>query len=123
VSRIRRVPWGAVLATTFWMAASEACDAFAGPRVEPVVVTFVGDTVLIRGTTVPAVIAVTLNGATLPHPRLVLTSSDPTLLVVTAGGDSLAALKVGPVILTVRVESSILTDSMPTLSQPLRVRP
>jgi hypothetical protein len=100
-----------------------ACEALAGPRVEPVVLTYVGDSVLRKGTTVAAVIAVTVNGAPLPNPRLVLRSSDPATLAVTAGGDSLAALKVGPATLTVRVESSILTDSMPTLSRALRVRP
>jgi hypothetical protein len=106
-----------------WTAVLGACDAFAGPRVEPVVWTFVGDTVLKKGTTVAAVIAVTVNGTPLSNPRLALSSSDPAIFAVTAGGDSLAALKVGPATLTVRLESSILTDSMPTFSQALRVRP
>jgi hypothetical protein len=123
MSGIRRVPWAVLVATSSWLAALGACDAFAGPRVEPVVLTYVGDTVLRRGTTVAAVIAVTVNGAPLPNPRLVLSSSNPTVLAVSAGGDSLAALRVGPDTLTVRIESSILTDSMPTLSQAIRVRP
>jgi hypothetical protein len=106
-----------------WLAALGACDAFAGARVEPVVLTFVGDTALIRGTTVAAVIAVTVNGTPLPRPRLVLSSSDTTIFTVTTGGDSLAALRIGTAALTVRFESSILTDSLPTLSQALLVRP
>lgn len=105
------------------LAALGACDAFAGPRVEPVVITFVGDTVLIRGTTTPVVIAVTANDAPFPNPRLVLSSSDTTIFTVTPGGDSVAAVRVGSAILGVRLESSILTDPMPTLSQSLRVRP
>jgi hypothetical protein len=123
MSGIRLVSWVGLLATSSWLAVLGACDAFAGPRVEPVVVAYAGDTVLIRGTAVAAVITVTANGKPLPHPRLVLSSSDPAIFAVTAGGDSLAALKVGPATLTVRLESSILTDSMPTLSQALRVRP
>jgi hypothetical protein len=120
---MRLVLWAGLLATGSWVAALGACDAFAEPRVEPVVVTFVGDTELVRGTTVAVVIAVTVRGVPLPHPRLVLSSSDPTVVAVSTGGDSLSALRVGPDTLTVRVESSILTDSLPTLAQPLRVRP
>jgi hypothetical protein len=120
---MHRVPWAVLVATSSWLAALGACDAFAGPRVEPVVLTYVGDTVLKRGTTVAADIAVAVNGVPLPHPRFTLSSSDPTVVEVSAGGDSLAALRVGPDTLTVRLESSILTDSLPTLSQALRVRP
>jgi len=123
MSGIHRVRWAVLAATSSWLAALGACDAFAGARGEPVVVTYLGDTVLTRGTTVAAVIAVTVNGVPLPNPRFVLSSSDTTIVAVSAGGDSLAALRVGPDTLTVRVESSILTDSMPTLSQALRVRP
>ena len=112
-----------LLAIGVCLTALGACDALAGPRVEPVVLTYVGDTVLIRGTSVAADIAVAVNGVPLPHPRFVLSSSDPTVVAVSAGGDSLAALRVGPDTLTVRLESSILTDSLPTLSQALRVRP
>lgn len=120
---MRLVPWVGLLAAGSWLAALGACDAFAGPRAEPVVLTYLGDTVLTRGMTVAAVIAVTVNGAPVPHPRLVLSSSDSTILLVTAGGDSLRARAKGQATLTVRVESSILTDSLPMLSQPLRVRP
>jgi sulfur carrier protein ThiS len=119
---MRLVPWAALLATSAWLAALGACGAFAGARVEPVVLTYLGDTVLTRGTNNAAVIAVTVNGAPLPHPRLVLSSSDTTIVAVIAGGDSLAARANGRATLTVRVQSSILTDSMPTLSQPLRVK-
>jgi hypothetical protein len=112
-----------LVAMSAWLAAVGACDAFGGPRVEPVVITYLGDSVLTRGTTTPALIAVTASGAPFPNPRLVLTSSDPTTFAVIAGGDSLNAIAVGRATLTVRIESSILTDSMPTMSLSLRVRP
>jgi hypothetical protein len=106
-----------------WLAVLGACDALAGARVEPVVVTYLGDTVLTRGTQTAFAISVTVDGTSFPDPRLVLSSSDSGIFAVTAGGDSLKAQAVGRATLTVRVESSILTDSMPTLAQPIRVRP
>jgi hypothetical protein len=122
VTGMRRIAWVGLLAAATSLAAIAGCSAFTGSRVEPVVITYLGDTVLTRGTTNPAVFAVTVHGAPLPRPRLVLTSSDPTIVAVTAGGDSLAARANGRATLLVSVESSILTDSQPTLSQPLRVK-
>ena len=120
---MRLGPWAGLVAMSAWLAVLGACDALAGPHVEPIVVTYLGDTVLTRGTKMPFAITVTVDGTSYPNPRLVLTSSNPGIFAVTAGGDSLNAVAVGREILTVRVESSILTDSMPTLSQPIRVRP
>ena len=120
---MRLVPWAGLLTMSAWLAALGACDAFAGPRLEPVVLTYLGDTVLTRGTRAAAVIAVTVKGTPLPRPRLVLSSSDSTIFTVTTGGDSLAALRIGTAALIVGLESSILTDSLPTLSRPLLVRP
>lgn len=75
------------------------------------------------GDTVPVSIVVTVGGTPVPNPRLLITSSSPTVLAVSAGQDSLVALAQGRDTLTVRLQSSILTDSTPTLIQPLRVRP
>lgn len=121
-----RVSWAALVAAISGLSASGACrlpDAFAAPRLEPVVLTYLGDSMPSRGTTIPAVIGVSVNGVPLPNPRLALSSSDTTILAVTAGGDSLAARALGQATLTIRLESSVLTDSLPTLTQHLRVRP
>ena len=121
-----RVSLAAVVAASIGLAGSGACrfpDAFAAPRLEPVVITYLGDSTPARGTTIPTVIGVSVNGVPVRNPRLALSSSDTTILAVTAGGDSLAALALGRATLTVRLESSVLTDSLPTLDQPLRVRP
>ena len=123
MSGLRLVPWAGLVAMSAWLAGSSACDAFADARVEPVVITYLGDSVLTRGTTAAFAVAVSANGASFPNPRLVFSSSDPAIFAITAGGDSLNAKAVGRATLTVRVESSILTDSMPTLAQPIRVRP
>ena len=121
-----RVSLAALVAASAGLAASGACrlpDAFAAPRLELVVLTYLGDTVPAHGTTIPALIAVSVNGVPLPNPRLALSSSDTTIVAITSGGDSLVALALGRATLTVRLESSVLTDSLPTLTQSLRVRP
>ena len=123
---MRLVHLVALVAASSGLAAVGACglpDAFAAPRVEPVVLTYLGDTTPARGTTIPVVIGVSAQGVPVSNPRLALSSSDTTILAVTAGGDSLAARRQGRATLTVRLESSVLTDSLPTLTQPLRVRP
>ena len=121
-----RVSSAALVAVSSGLAAWGACrwpDAFAAARLEPVVLTYLGDSTPVRGSTIPTVIGVSVNGVAVPNPRLFLSSSDTTILAVTAGGDSLAARALGRATLTVRLESSVLTDSLPTLTQDLRVRP
>ena len=118
---MRFMAWVGVLAAGSSLALG-ACGAFAAPRLEHVVLTYLGDTLLIRGTTRPAPISVTVKGDPVPHPRLVLKSSDSTIIRVTTGGDSITARAIGRADLIIRIESSILTDSQPTLSQPLRVK-
>jgi hypothetical protein len=115
-----------LVAASCALAALGACrlpDAFAAPRLEPVVLTYLGDSTPVRGTAIPVVIGVSVHGVPVANPRLILSSSDTTIVAITAGGDSLAALALGRATLTVRLESSVLTDSLPTLTQALRVKP
>lgn len=98
-------------------------EVFASTGLEPVVLAYQGDTVVALGTTVPFSVIVQAGGATLAQPNLVVTSSDDARLTVTPGQDSLRAVGLGKATLTIRLESSILTDSAPTLLQPIRVRP
>jgi hypothetical protein len=121
-----RVSLAALVAVSSGLAAWGACrwpDAFAAPRLEPVVLTYLGDSMPNLGTTIPAVIGVSVNGVPVANPRLALSSSDTTILAVTPGGDSLAARALGRATLTIRLQSSVLTDSLPTLTQDVRVRP
>ena len=121
-----RLSLAALVAASLGLAASGACrlpDAFGAPRLEPVTLTYLGDSMPVLGSTIPAVIGVSVNGIPVPNPRLALSSSDTTILAVTAGGDSLDARALGRVTLTVQLESSVLTDSLPTLTQGMRVRP
>ncbi len=103
--------------------ACNLADVFKSPGVEPVVISYTGDTVLTRGTTVPLAIVVLAGGVAVPEPRLSVASMDTTLVGVTPGQDSLIALKIGPDTLTITFFSSMLTDSARTLLQPVRVKP
>ena len=114
------------LLTVVCGAAALACgfaDVFRSSGVERVTITYTGDTVLHRDSTVPFGVVVAAGGTQLDQPHLGLTSSDTGVFVVTAGQDSLLAKKVGTATLTIRLESSLLTDSAPTLVQLLKVLP
>ncbi len=104
-------------------AACGLSDVFSSPGLEAVVLTYQGPAVLTAGTTVPFSVAVAVNGTPLSNPRLEITLSNPTVVVVNAGQDSLVALSQGKDTLTVRLQSSILTGSAPTITQALRVQP
>jgi len=98
-------------------------DVFRPAGPEPVTITYVGAT-LHRDSTVPFSVVVEVGGGPLPTPRLQITSSDTSIFGLTAGQDSLVAKsRVATATLTIRLESSILTDSAPTLAQSIKVLP
>ncbi len=98
-------------------------DVFRPAGPEAVTITYVGDTILHRDSTVPFSVVVEAKGGPVSAPRLSLTSSDTSIFDLTAGQDSVWAKRNGTATLTIRVESSILTDSAPTLAQSLKVLP
>ncbi len=107
-------------------AAALACgfaDVFRSAGPEAVVITYVGDTILRRDSTVPFRVVVEAGGDQFPAPRLRMSSSDTSIFELTAGQDSLWAKRNGTATLNIQVESSILTDSVPTLAQSLKVLP
>src|SRR5436309_14445380 len=94
----------------------------AGP--EAVTITYVGDTILHRDSTVPFSVVVDARGTLLDRPHLTMWSSDTSVFDLTAGRDSLVAKSgISTATLMIRLESSILTDSAPTLAQSFKVRP
>ncbi len=97
-------------------------DVFRAPGLQRVTLTYVGDTLLTLGDTVPLTVTVEAAGAPVPGPRLRVTSSDTAVIGLTVGVDSLIARDRGTAALTIRLESSILTDTAPTLVQRLRVK-
>jgi hypothetical protein len=99
-------------------------DVFRPAGLELVTVVYVGDTILHRDSTVPFSVVVEAGGTPLDRPRLTMSSSDTSIFDLTAGQDSLVAKsKNGAATLTIRVESSILSDSAPTLARLLKVGP
>ena len=99
-------------------------DVFRPAGPEPVTIIYVGDTVLHRDSTVPFSVLVAAGGTTIDRPHLTMWSSDTGVFDLTAGRDSLAAKSgIGTATLMIRLESSILTDSAPTLAQSIKVRP
>ena len=98
-------------------------DVFRSSGVAQVTITYTGDSVLHRDSTVPFGVVVTAGGTELDRPHLDFASSDTSVFVLTAGQDSLFAKKVGSATLTIRLENSLSTDSAPTLAQRLKVLP
>ena len=99
-------------------------DAFSSAGHEPVVFTYVGDTVVSQDTTVPFSIIVAAGGVPLSNPRLAITvAPDTSNFAVSAGQDSLRTYSVGRSTLQVRLLSSIITDTLPMFEQSIRIRP
>ncbi len=105
--------------------AAGACglaDVFRPAELKKVVVRYVGDTVLRVGMRVAPAVTVEADGAPVLNPRLVFSSSDPIVLALTPVGDTLAACRNGGVLLTIRLISSMVTDSTPTVQDSIRVQ-
>ncbi len=108
-------------------AAALACgfaDVFRAAGPEAVTITYVGDTTIPRDSTVPFSVVVEARGTRLDRPHLTIWSSDTSVFDLTAGRDSLRAKStIRAAVLMIRLDSSIPTDSAPTLAQAIRVRP
>ena len=105
--------------------ATGACglaDVFRPAGLNDVVVTYCGDTLLAVGTREAVVVRVEANGATIPNPRLSVSSSDSTFLALTPIGDTLVATKSGDVLLTIRLVSSMVTGAAPTTQDSIHIR-
>jgi len=99
-------------------------DVFRPGGLESVTIAYVGDTIVHRDSTVPFSVLVIAGGTQLDGPRLTLWSSDTNVFDLNSGRDSLVAKSsIGAATLMIRLQSSILTDSAPTLAQTIRVRP
>src|SRR2546425_4550217 len=96
-------------------------DVFSPAGLKSVVIAYQGDSTVAPGTTIPFAITVTVGGTLQPTPRISVTSQDTSSLRVTPGMDSLTGVTVGFDTLTIRLVSSIFTDSVPTIRQAIRV--
>jgi len=98
-------------------------DLFSSEQVGNVVVAYAGPTTVNVSDRVPFSVTVTIEGTVIDNPRLDVSSSDPSILALSANGDTLIALSKGFDTLTIKFVESIYTDSFPTLRQPVRVNP
>jgi hypothetical protein len=105
--------------------AAAACglaDVFASPGPKQILLRYCGDTTLQKGVAVPTLVTATADGAPLSNPRLLFAVSDTSVLALLAGGDSVVGKKNGGrAAVTVQLESTILTDTLPTVAETLNV--
>ena len=97
-------------------------DVFRSPGIERVTLTYQGPICIPVDSTEPFRVVVEAGSVRLRQPRLGITSSDSSVVEVTPGLDSLRGKMIGQSVLTVRLESSIFTDTAPTLAESLAVK-
>ena len=111
--------------TGFGGMATLACglsDVFRSSGLEAVTIIYQGPTCIPVDSTEPFTVIVEVGGAQLLQPYLSITSTNPSVVGITSGLDSLVGKMTGQTTLTIRLESSVLTDTAPTLAQLLKVR-
>jgi hypothetical protein len=119
VRLVRSLVVAVVLAGAF-----ATCDTLTAPKAQHITLAWQGDTALQSGAVVPLTVQVLANGKLESAPHLVVTSSDTTVLTVsTDGPDSLHAIGVGVLTLSVQLVDPILANPGPTLTQVLSVTP
>jgi hypothetical protein len=121
-SRALRLVFSAALATGL-IGLFATCSDVTSPKATHIVMTWTGDSSLVSATTSAVAVTVTTNGKLYDNPRFVIKSSDTTIINVYAGGDSIRAMQLGTVTLTVELESALLPQNPPTLVQQIIVVP
>jgi hypothetical protein len=98
-------------------------DLFSAAKIGDVSITYIGPDVVRVGDTIPFSVTVTAGGAPMTDALVWITSSDTSLIALSVGSDTLFAKDNGFDTLTIRVVSSIFTDTFPTHVQQVRVLP
>jgi hypothetical protein len=98
-------------------------DLFDSGKIGAVVIAYSGPTVVSAGDTAPISVTVTVGGTPLANSLLWITSSDTSIIALSARNDTIFARRKGFDTLAIRVVASIFTDSFPTLLQQIRVQP
>ncbi len=89
----------------------------------PADVSFVfSDTLLANGDTVPLLVRVLAGGVPQAHPYVITFTDNPTIVDVTAAGDSLIARRAGVTNITFRFQTTLRTSVAETTLN-MRVRP
>ncbi|MGE5803581.1 MAG: hypothetical protein ACM358_15145 [Gemmatimonadota bacterium] len=112
-----------VLGTGIVLVSCGFADLIDSGKIGDVAIAYSGPDVVNVGDTVPISVSVTVGGTPLTDAHLWVTSSDTSLISLSARSDTLFAKDRGIGTLTIRVVASIFTDSFPTLVQQVRVLP
>jgi hypothetical protein len=99
------------------------CESLTAPKAERITLQWQGDTSFTAGSAVPVRVQVTANGTVTVPSRLIVKSSDTTIATISPAGDSLHAIGLGVVTVSVQVVDPALPASSPTLSQAITVKP
>ena len=99
----------------------DAGQALAPAGAEQVMLAYAGPPSIALGDTIAVAVVAERGGVPLDTPRLLVTSSDTTVLAVRAGGDSLVARRRGTATLAIRLLSAILPDGGEVVTQEIRV--
>lgn len=123
-SRIgRAIQSSGAIAVAIGLLSCHVADVMAPAGAERLVVSFVGDSLLVAGTRVAPRVRVTDGGANVAVPRIRLVSADTSIVGVNAGGDSLLPRRLGSTAITAFVESSLLPSSPPAVTRTTVVVP
>jgi hypothetical protein len=112
-----------VLGTGIVLVSCGFAELLDSGKIGDVAVVYSGPTTVSVGDTVPISVTVTAGGAPLTDALLWITSSDTSIISLSAGSDTLFARSKGSDTLIIRVVASIFTDSFPTFRQPIKVQP
>lgn len=112
----------AVLGTGVVLVSCGFADLFSSGEIGDLTVTYTGPTNMSVGDTVPVSVTVTVGGTPLTDARIWITSSDTSIIALSAHSDTLIARAKGFDTLTIRVVASIFTDTLPTLLQQVHVQ-
>ncbi|HEX2718564.1 MAG TPA: right-handed parallel beta-helix repeat-containing protein [Gemmatimonadaceae bacterium] len=119
----RAIQSSGAVAVVIGLLSCHVADVMAPVGSERLVVSFVGDSVLVAGTRVAPRVRVTDGGEAVTVPRIRLVSADTSIVGVTAGGDSLLPRRLGTAAITAFVESSLLPSAPPAVTRTAIVVP
>ncbi|MFL5580463.1 MAG: Ig-like domain-containing protein [Gemmatimonadaceae bacterium] len=114
---------GAPLALAVAGLTCDATDALRSPRVREVQLRWAGDTVLVAGASLAAVVEATVDGDPYPFPRIAVASSDSSVVAVAGDGVTLRARRLGTATLTARLVSAAVPGKAVALERAVVVVP
>lgn len=111
---------GVVLPCALAVSACELGDLLGTPGTKPVVVQYLGDTLLVAAEVTAPAASATADGSPIPGARFAYASSDTSILAINPG-EALAARARGTAALTVALADPLLPQNPPSVTRTIRV--